>query len=107
MITFKEFITEQIKPASEHLNKRQMTSLMKHPVYKSHIHTGMHGVFAKPDDNDNGPGKTRNMIVASDGSHRLHISMTDKGKVLSHSLYRRGEDGKTTVWKYIKGEDGK
>jgi hypothetical protein len=109
MLSFKVFISEEIKPASQQLNKKQMNSLLKHPVYKSHIHTPMHGVYARPDDHDSGPGKhTRNFVVASDGRYRLHISMTHNGKVLGHELRRKDTDDKgNTVWSYVKGADGK
>ena len=109
MLTFNEFITEEVKPASQHLNKKQMNSLLKHPAFRSHIYSPMHGVYARPDDHDDGPGKhTRDFVVASDGRYRLHISMTHHGKVLGHELRRKDTDEKgNTVWSYVKGADGK
>lgn len=109
MRSFKSFILEEVKPASQHLNKKQMTSLLKHPAFRSHIYSPMHGVYARPDERDQGPGKhSRNFVVASDGRYRLHIAMTHHGKVLDHELRRKDTDEKgNTIWSYVSGADGK
>lgn len=113
MITFKEFIAEQSAPKRIHeiLNKSQMKALAKHPSFQSYIHSYEHPeVYAKEDPKfDGGPGGTRNVILTNRGNkHTMHVAITHRGKVLGHSIYKKGEvvNGRQS-WDHIKTVDGK
>jgi hypothetical protein len=112
MKSFKSFISEStdgIAPIHKHMNIKQMRALNKHKSFQNYIHDPFKQVYARPDTYDQGPGKhTRNFVVSTGGNYRMHIAMTHNGKVLGHSIYRKGKPiGGVDVWDHVKTEDGK
>jgi hypothetical protein len=113
MLSFKKFIKENkgdnIAPLHMHMNRKQMNALHKHKSYQSYIAEPMKQTYARPDTLDQGPGKhTRDFVVSTGGNYRMHVSMTHNGKILSHSIYRKGKplNGSQT-WDHVKTVDGK
>lgn len=113
MKSFKNFLLENSGPKKMHeiLNKSQIRALAKHPSYQSYVSSPVHTeVFAKEDEKfDQGPGGTRNVILTNRGNkHTMHVAITNRGKVLGHSIYRKGEEVNGRVsWEHVKTEDGK
>lgn len=112
MKSFKQYFVENndsIAPIHKHMNVKQMRSLYKHKSFQTYINDPFKQIYARPDTNDQGPGKhTRNFVVSTGGNYRMHIALTHNGKVLGHSIYRKGKPiNGSQVWDHVKTEDGK
>ena len=110
MQSFKQYIKENAGPKKIHeiLNKSQMKSLRKHPSFQNYVYSPTTSIYAKEDEHDSGPGSSRNVILTnSDNKHKMHVAITNRGKVLGHSIYRKNkmEDGKIE-WQHVKTVDG-
>ena len=106
MKSFKEFIVEDNTPKEVHeiLNKSQMNALRKHQSYNTYVGGPLVKVYAKPDKDDSGPSYTRNIIMTNaKNKHKMHVAITHRGKILSHSIYKKNEEGN---WDHIKTVDG-
>lgn len=111
MKTFKEYLEESNEPKKLHeigLNKSQLSSLAKHPSYNTYIKSYDYPtVYAKMEDG-NTPGETKNIILTNSGNrHKMHVALTNRGKVLSHSVHEKQKtDDGAVQWKHIKTIDG-
>lgn len=112
MKSFKQYISEAadgIAPIHKHMNVKQMRALNKHKSFQTYISDPFKQVYARPDTYDKGPGNhSRDFVVSTGGNYRMHVAMTHHGKVLGHSIYRRGKPmNGMDVWEHVKTEDGK
>jgi hypothetical protein len=112
MKSFKQYISEAaggIAPIHQHMNIKQMRALNKHKSFQNYISDPFKQVYARPDTYDKGPGNhSRNFVVSTGGNYRMHVAMTHHGKVLGHSIYRKGKPmNGMDVWEHVKTEDGK
>ena len=112
MKRFKDFITETpdgIAPIHKHMNTKQMRAIMRHKSFQTYIHDPFKQVYARPGHMDRGPGKqTRDFVVSTGGNYRMDVAITHHGKVLGHSIYRKGKEiNGMPSWDHVKTEDGK
>lgn len=116
MKSFLEFINENAnEPKQIHqigLNRSQLNSLHKHQSFKTYVDSPISHpkVYAKLDQSDSGPGRTRNVILTNSGNkHKMHVAITNRGKVLGHTIYRKSDnphpDAKVQ-WDLVKSVDG-
>lgn len=106
MLSFLQFLNESAyKSPHEIMNKRQHKAVTGHPDFGTYVHSYTHKVYARPDSNDRADSGVRDFVLANaEQKHRMHVTVTDRGKILSHSIYRNaGEtsDGKT-IWTDVK-----
>lgn len=111
-----DFINEEniTRPKKMHeiLNKSQMRALYKHQSFNTYVHSYDHpDVYGKEESGfDKGPGKTRNVILTNSGNkHKMHVSITNRGKILGHTIYRKSDNphpDATVQWNHVKSVDG-
>jgi len=102
MQSFKSYLTEsEIKPLHKVLNPSQMKALRKHPDF--HYISGDYGskIFAKYGPRHS-PGLNHFIIANGDPKFRMDIAMTPRGKMYSHEIHKRSDEG----WDFIKGGQG-
>ena len=98
MKSFLEFINEDAdEPKQIHqigLNRSQLNSLHRHQSFRTYVDSPSHPkVYAKLDKNDSGAGGTRNVILTNSGNkHKMHVAITNRGKILEHTIYRKSDN---------------
>ncbi len=106
MLSFIQFVKESVyKSPHEIMNKRQHRAVTSHPDFVNYIQSYTHKIYARPDSNDKADSGLRDFVLANaEQKHRMHVTVTDRGKILNHSIYRNSGntiDGKP-VWVDVK-----
>ena len=113
MKSFLDFINENTGPKELHqmgLNTSQLKALHRHQSFRTYINSLDHPtVYAKSDEDDSSR-RTRKIIVTNSGNkHKMHVAITNKGKILGHSVYHKADKPHPAAkaqWELVKSVDG-
>ena len=107
MRTFKEFLEEEYQKPHQVLNTSQLKAIGNHRDYKVYVHSYDHPIYIRSDEHDKPGSGVRNYVLANGAQkHKMHVGITTRGAILSHSIYaKETKDGETT-WRHIKSSSG-
>ena len=94
----------QVKPVHEIMNRSQLKRISRHPDFQVYIR-GLHNyndtVAARHGDHHSEAVNSFVVANASKGApHRMHVSISPRGKYYNHDIYRRDEKD-ATIWLHV------